>query len=58
MAFEEAALGRRTAAVRTAGRALVRNPREHRAVLAVAVASGVTSASKVLSVLHRYGRGI
>ena len=58
IAFDQAALGRRKDAVRTAGKSLRQNPREPRGVLAVAVASGAVSAPKVLEVLHKRGRGI
>ena len=57
MAFAEAAMGRRRAALRRAGTALRRNWREPRAFLAGLVATGVPPAA-VLSVLHRYGRGV
>jgi hypothetical protein len=58
IAFAEAALRRRRAAVRTAGRALRANWREPRAYIALAVASGVISASRVLAILHARGRGV
>lgn len=58
IAFDNAALGRRRAAVGYALRSLRRNPREHRAVLALLVAARLTSASTVLAMLHRRGRGI
>ena len=58
IAFENAALHRRRAAVRHAVRALRRNPREHRAVLALLVAARALPASTVLEFLHRRGHGI
>jgi glycosyltransferase involved in cell wall biosynthesis len=58
LAFGTAALGQRGRAVRTAGGALRRNPREPRAFLAVAVASGVVSPERVLGVLNRRGHGV
>lgn len=58
IAFAYAALGRRREAVRWAASTLRRNPREARAVLALAVASGAVSADAVLRRLHRVGRGI
>ena len=57
MAFAEAAMRRRRAAVRRAFAALRRNWREPRAFFALAVAAGV-SPGTVLGVLHRYGRGV
>jgi glycosyltransferase involved in cell wall biosynthesis len=57
MAFAEAAMGRRRAAVRTASGALRRNPREPRAFLAVAVACGVPP-SVILRLLHLRGHGV
>jgi len=57
MAFAEAAMGRRRAALRRSWAALARNWREPRGVLAGLVALGVSPAA-VLSVLHRYGRGV
>jgi hypothetical protein len=58
IAFDHAALGQSRAAVGAALRALRRNPREHRAVFAVLVALRLISASRVLGLLHRHGRGI
>jgi glycosyltransferase involved in cell wall biosynthesis len=58
IAFDNAALGRRRAAAGYAVRALRRNPREHRAALALLVAARVVPASAVLAFLHRRGRGI
>jgi glycosyltransferase involved in cell wall biosynthesis len=57
MAFAEAAMGRRRAAVRRSTAALRRNWREPRALLALLVVAGVSPA-RVLGVLHRYGRGV
>jgi glycosyltransferase involved in cell wall biosynthesis len=58
LAFGYAALGRRGEAARWAGRSLRRNPREARAVLALAVASRVVRPETVLSALNRRGRGL
>lgn len=58
IAFDNAALGRRRESVRYALRALLRNPREHRAVLALLVAARIVTAGAVLDRLHRHGRGI
>ncbi len=58
IAFDQAALGRRGDALRTAGKSLRHNYKEPRGVLAVAVASGIVSAPRVLEVLHKRGRGI
>jgi hypothetical protein len=57
IAFAQAALGQRGAAVRTAGAALRVRRREPRAYLAVLAAAGVP-ASSILGVLHRWGRGV
>ena len=57
-AFALAALGRRRDAVRAAVRTLRSSPRERRAYLALAVASGAVSAPRVLDLAHRRGRGI
>jgi glycosyltransferase involved in cell wall biosynthesis len=57
MAFAEAALGRRRAALRRARATLRHNWREPRVALAALVVAGV-SPTAVLSVLHRYGRGV
>jgi len=57
-AFALAALGRRRDAARAAARTLRSSPRERRAYLALAVASGVVSAPRVLDLAHRRGRGI
>ncbi len=58
LAFGSAALGRRRQALRWAGRAVRRRRSEPRAVLALAVASGAVSAERVMSTLHRRGRGL
>jgi hypothetical protein len=58
LAFAEAALRRRRAAARTALRTLRTNWREPRALIALAVAAGVISASRVLKILHTRGRGV
>lgn len=58
VAFAEASLGRRRTAVRWAASTLRRNPREARAVLALAVASGAVSSERVMRLLHARGRGI
>lgn len=57
IAFAEAASGHRRDALRWVGRTLRANPREPRAYLASAVASGVTP-QRVLTQLHRRGKGI
>ena len=58
IAFADAARRHRGAALRWTGRTLRRNWREPRAYLAVAVASGLLSADRVLRLLHKRGRGI
>ena len=58
IAFARAASGDRRDALRWAGRTLVRNPREPRAYLALAVASRAVRPDRVLRQLHRHGRGI
>jgi UDP-N-acetylglucosamine transferase subunit ALG13 len=58
IAFANAARGERTAALRWTARTIRRKWREPRAYLAVAVAAGVISPDRVLSFLHRRGRGI
>jgi glycosyltransferase involved in cell wall biosynthesis len=57
-AFAEAALRRRKAAAKTALRTFRTNWREPRGVLALAVASGLVSASRVMHILHTRGRGV
>ena len=58
VAFAEASLGRRRTAVRWAASTMRRNPREPRALLALAVASGALSSERVVRMLHARGRGI
>ena len=58
LAFGNAALGDRRTALRWAGRALTRRWTEPRAFLAVAVASGVVTPERVLSLLNERGRGV
>ena len=58
VAFAEAALGNRRTALRWAASTLRRNPREPRAVLAIAVASRAVSSDRVMRLLHARGRGI
>jgi glycosyltransferase involved in cell wall biosynthesis len=58
IAFAEAALARRRAAVRSSVQALRGNPRERRAYLALAVAAGVVSPKAIVRAANRRGRGI
>ena len=58
VAFAKAALGERREALRWAGRAFRRNPREPRVPLALAVASGLVKPDRVMEALHHRGRGI
>lgn len=58
IAFAHAALARRSAALRTGGKALRGNPRERRAYLAMAVAAGFLPAATVVRLANRRGRGI
>lgn len=58
LAFSHAAIGRRRESLRWSARALRSNPREPRAILSALVAARVTSADRVLSTLHKRGRGI
>lgn len=58
IAFADAASGRRGDAVRGAAATLRLRPREARALLALAVASGLVTPERVLRVLHRHGRGL
>jgi glycosyltransferase involved in cell wall biosynthesis len=58
IAFAQAALGNRRAAMRWAGTAARRNPAEPRVPLAMAVASKLVSADRVMEQLHRRGKGI
>jgi hypothetical protein len=58
VAFAQAAMGHRREALRWAGRALRRNPREPRAYLAAGVAGGVLRPDRVMEALHHRGKGI
>ncbi len=58
IAFAHASMGHRRDALRWAGQALRRNPREPRAFLATAVASRAVKPDFVMEQLHRRGRGI
>lgn len=58
VAFAHAALGHRREAVRWSRTALRRNPREPRALLALAVTTGLVPPARVVALLHRFGRGI
>lgn len=58
IAFAQAATGDRRAAARGAVRTARLNPREGRAYLALAVASGAVGPDRVLRELHKRGRGI
>jgi glycosyltransferase involved in cell wall biosynthesis len=58
IAFAQAALKNRRSALRWAGSAWRRNPLEPRALLAVAVATGLLSPNTVMEQLHKRGRGI
>jgi glycosyltransferase involved in cell wall biosynthesis len=58
LAFGSAAMGERRSALGWAGRAVARRWSEPRALLAVAVASGVLRPERVLSVLNARGRGV
>ncbi|MFY1633772.1 glycosyltransferase family 2 protein [Solwaraspora sp. WMMB335] len=58
IAFAQAAAGHRRGALRWARHTLAHNPREPRAYLALAVASGAVRPDLVLRSLHRRGRGI
>lgn len=58
IAFAHAAMGHRGTALKWAGQALRRNPREPRTFLAVAVASRALKPDFVMEQLHRRGRGI
>lgn len=58
IAFARAALGQRRHALRWSLRTLRANPREPRAYLALAVASGAVRAPAVLQFLHTRGRGV
>lgn len=58
IAFAEAALARRPAAYRASLHALRNNPRERRAYLALAVASGIVPATSIVRLANRRGHGI
>lgn len=58
IAFAQAAMGKRRAAARSAASALGDNWREPRALLSLAVASGLVSHERVLKELHKRGKGI
>lgn len=58
IAFANAAMHRRGPALHWARQAVRRNWREPRAYLAVVVATGAVSPARVMSALHRRGRGI
>ncbi|NNH21685.1 glycosyltransferase [Pseudokineococcus marinus] len=58
IAFADAAAGRRRGAVAVAVRALRDRPQELRAVVALAVATGLVRPAWVLAALHRRGRGV
>jgi glycosyltransferase involved in cell wall biosynthesis len=58
IAFAHAAMGNRRTAARWAGRAFRNSPREARAALALAVASGAVKPGWVMEALHKRGRGI
>jgi glycosyltransferase involved in cell wall biosynthesis len=58
LAFGSAAVGRRGAAVRWARRAAGRRVTEPRVFLALAVAGGLVSPEKVMSFLHKRGKGL
>jgi len=58
IAFATAALGDRREAVRWARRTALRNPREPRSYLALAVASGAVKPDTLLARLHEHGRSI
>lgn len=58
IAFAHAARRRRREALRWAGTAARRNPLEPRVTLALAVASGLVSPDRIMTQLHRRGKGI
>lgn len=58
IAFAQAAMGERRAALQSARSALADNRREPRALLAVLVAVRLISADRIQGMLHRRGRGI
>lgn len=57
-AFARAAVGRRRDSLRASRECLRLNVRERRAYVALLVSSGVVSASKVMDLAHKRGRGI
>lgn len=58
IAFAQAAQAQRSSALRTGWHAIRGNPRERRAYLAMAVASGLVSASAIVRLANGRGRGI
>ncbi len=58
IAFAQAAQAQRSSAIRTGWHAIRGNPRERRAYLALAVASGVVSAPAIVRLANGRGRGI
>lgn len=58
LAFAHASMGNRGAALSWASHALRRNPMEPRAFLAAGIAAGLVSPDRVMTMLHRRGRGI
>lgn len=58
IAFARAALGDRRGALRWVGRSVRRDPRQPRAYLALAIASGLLKPDTVLRRLHQRGRGL
>jgi glycosyltransferase involved in cell wall biosynthesis len=58
LAFADACLGKRTQAMRWAGKAMRRNWHERRVPFAMAVSAGAVSGDTVLRLLHSRGHGI
>jgi glycosyltransferase involved in cell wall biosynthesis len=58
IAFAQAAQAQRSSAIRTGWDAIRGNPRERRAYLALAVASGLVSASTIVRLANGRGRGV
>lgn len=58
IAFAHGALGDRSSARSWATRALRRDPRQHRAYLALLVGSGLVSGERVMAELNKRGRGV
>lgn len=56
--FANASLGKRSEAIRDAGRALVKWPLEKRILAIVPVASGMISSPTIMDIANRHGRGI